>query len=125
MYRSSTQRGVPTEAARISRGAYDSEEVTRGGMQSPDCAPFGVDVMRFHEDSSSAELTRAGVNHRSPSNAPTLRFHRVAPGETLTQIAEQHYGDESFWVLLYGANEKVIREAGRLRWGLILYVPFV
>lgn len=59
------------------------------------------------------------------SGSPTLRFHRVGSNETLTDIAEQYYGDDSFWILLYGANAHVLREAGGLRPGQTLYVPFL
>ena len=65
-----------------------------------------------------------GDGNRSAAG-PTLRFHLVEEDETLNDIARQLYGDESLWVLLYGANEKALREAGGLHAGQILYVPFL
>ena len=68
--------------------------------------------------------TAVGRGNR-PAASPTLRFHRVEEDETLNEIARRLYGDESLWVLLYGANEKTLREAGGLHPGQILYVPFL
>lgn len=83
--------------------------------------------MSSHDSSKPFELIPESLDEGrvSASRAPTLRFHRVAPGETLTRIAEDCYGDQSFWVLLYGANEKLLRETNGLRPGLTLFVPFL
>lgn len=73
---------------------------------------------------SQVETGVRDERRRSPE-APTLRFHRVAAGETLIGIARRHYGDESFWVVLYDANCELLGEAGELKPGLTLYLPFL
>jgi nucleoid-associated protein YgaU len=73
---------------------------------------------------SSVETGARGERRRS-SEAPTLRFHRVAAGETLVGIARRHYGDESFWVVLCDANRDLLGESGELKPGLTLYLPFL
>jgi hypothetical protein len=43
----------------------------------------------------------------SPSPTPTTT-HTVAPGDTLSKIAQQYYGDPSLWTRIYAANRSVI-----------------
>lgn len=69
--------------------------------------------------------TEAREERRRSSEAPTLRFHRVAPGETLIGIARRLYGDASFWIVLYDANRELLGDAGELKPGLTLYLPFL
>jgi nucleoid-associated protein YgaU len=87
-------------------------------------------IVQLGEFSSSEgivpkSLDRARAERLSDSDSPTLRFHRVEPGETLKVIAGRLYGDESFWVVLYEANRELLRENGEPASGETLYVPFL
>jgi nucleoid-associated protein YgaU len=83
--------------------------------------------MQSNHFSKAFERARERVHQRrgSSNRISTLRFHRVASGDTLALIAEKYNGNEAFWVLVYGSNEASLREAGGLRPGLTLYIPFV
>lgn len=55
-------------------------------------------------------------------STPTVRTHRVEPGETLQSIATKYYGDERRWVDIYNANKDKI-ERGVVKQGQILIIP--
>jgi len=53
---------------------------------------------------------------------PTVRTHKVGPGETLQSIAVKYYGDEKRWVDIYNVNKDKI-ERGIVKPGQILIIP--
>jgi nucleoid-associated protein YgaU len=66
--------------------------------------------------STQAPLTRRAV----PSSAPPSNL-KVAPGDTLTAIAERTLGDGNDWYLIMAANPGM--NPDRLRVGQILKIP--
>jgi len=50
-------------------------------------------------------------------------IHVVAEGETLTHIAQQHYGDVKKWQLIAEANKKVLPDVNLIRPGMRLVIP--
>lgn len=79
----------------------------------------------FQRNERTRRSRRESSRVPSASEATTLRFYRVAGGESLPQIAKRLYGDESFWGLLFGANRVELDERGRLEPGQTLFVPFL
>ncbi len=51
------------------------------------------------------------------------RIHVVAEGETLTQIAQLHYGDVSKWETIAEANKNILPNVNRIRPGMRLRIP--
>ena len=50
-------------------------------------------------------------------------IHVVAEGETLSHIAQMHYGDASKWTLIAEANKGVLPRVNLLRPGMRLLIP--
>ncbi len=50
-------------------------------------------------------------------------IHVVAEGETLSHIAQMHYGDANKWVLIAEANKSVLPRVNLLRPGMRLLIP--
>ncbi len=53
----------------------------------------------------------------------TIRFHIVRKGQTLSQIAEQYYGQAGNWPKIVEANKQRIGDPNRLKPGLKLIIP--
>ncbi|MCL1887410.1 MAG: LysM peptidoglycan-binding domain-containing protein [Kiritimatiellaeota bacterium] len=49
--------------------------------------------------------------------------HTVQIGETLTRIAERHYGDPKKWTTIRDANKETIGDDGQIRAGQVLTIP--
>lgn len=52
-----------------------------------------------------------------------VHLHTVAKGETLSHIAQKHYGKASRWQALFEANRDVIDDPDRIFPGQVLKVP--
>ncbi len=50
-------------------------------------------------------------------------IHVVAEGETLTHIAQMHYGDVEKWIVIAEANKDVLPNVNLLRPGMRLLIP--
>jgi len=58
-----------------------------------------------------------------PETQPQVQEYIVQPGDILSQIAKDHYGDSSKWELIYEANRDVIEDPHRLEVGQSLVLP--
>jgi len=73
----------------------------------------------------------AGSSSTAPQPAPTPaptpaaqpRTYTVAKGDTLSQIAKQHYGDANTWRRIYDANRDVLKDPDRIFPGQVLKIP--
>jgi LysM repeat protein len=68
-----------------------------------------------------AEDPDAGSAQPGPRLADQV--HHVQPGETLSAIAEKHYGDRNYWRTIYDANRDRIPSQNVLRVGVRLVIP--
>jgi nucleoid-associated protein YgaU len=50
-------------------------------------------------------------------------LHVVQPGETLSIIAQERWGDSSLWTVLYKANRDQIKDPARIYPGQELSIP--
>lgn len=55
--------------------------------------------------------------------APTARTHVVKKGETLSEIAQHHYGTRTAWTKIYRANAERLSDKNRLPVGVVLTIP--
>lgn len=62
-----------------------------------------VDLKRY-EAAQPQKPALPQVQPQKPRVAPFPRKHTVKPGDTLRSISLQHYGDPSYWELIYDAN---------------------
>ena len=59
----------------------------------------------------------------SPEDTKEVRFHIVAAGETLSQIAYKYYGSAKNLQKILDANRDTIKKADQLRAGTRLIIP--
>ena len=52
-----------------------------------------------------------------------IRLYTVKAGDTLSRIAEQHYGDSSQWKRILEANADLIRDPDKIQPGWQLQLP--
>jgi len=53
----------------------------------------------------------------------TARMHTVQPGDTLSKIAQQYYGNRAKWHDIYAANRGVMKSETDLKVGMELKIP--
>jgi len=49
--------------------------------------------------------------------------YTVQPGDTLSLIARQAYGDAQLWRIIFEANQDILNDPSRLRPGQVLKIP--
>ena len=59
---------------------------------------------------------------RTP-DADETRFYRVQPGDTLSKIAEQHYGEANKYNQIFEANRPMLKDPDHIYPGQMLRVP--
>jgi len=74
------------------------------------------------------ELTKSGSRFlkETVTTSPTLlseRTYTVQPGDTLSFIANQMYGNTSQWRVIFEANRDQLVDPGRVHPGQILQIP--
>lgn len=57
----------------------------------------------------------------APAAAP--RRHTIQPGDTLSKIALQYYGNRAKWRDIYAANRDIMKNEGDLKAGMVLKLP--
>ena len=83
-----------------------------------------------HEQKERARRPQAEIKQTRPADAsahraqarPAVR-HRVKPGDTLSSIAEDVYGDPGRWRTIYEANKEQLGNSHRIRIGQELIIP--
>ena len=81
---------------------------------------------------AAAPARNGGAKTVTPAKAPATgesppghaaRKHTVKPGDTLSKLAQQYYGNRAKWRDIYNANRKVMRNEGDLHTGMELVIP--
>jgi len=68
---------------------------------------------------SDADLAAPAVDQPTP-----MKTHTIAPGDTLSKLAEKYYGDAKWYPILYAANQQTIgNDPNMLRVGDTLRIP--
>ncbi len=83
--------------------------------------------------SASAQATPApavaAVQPQQPTPAPVAaaakpaRTHKVAEGETLSDIADHYYGTSDQWTKIYRANRSALKDPDKIYPGMELVIP--
>ncbi len=66
------------------------------------------------------------ISEEPPSEPPpeeTWRTYTVQPGDTLSLIARQMYGQSHLWRIIFEANRDILSEPGRIHPGQVLKIP--
>ncbi len=98
----------PAESVNGSTPAHESDSDRRAAAVQKEMQRVAAHVIE--------ELDQATIE-RGP------RVHVVADGETLTHIAQLHYGDVNKWETIAAANKKVLPNVNRIRPGMRLVIP--
>jgi tetratricopeptide (TPR) repeat protein len=73
--------------------------------------------------STPAQKNAAPAAANPAANPAGGRRHTVRPGETLSQISLQYYGNRSRWRDIYAANRGVMRSETDLKVGMVIKIP--
>ena len=76
-------------------------------------------------------LASSAVTSASPTSAPTTtasssqagQTYEVKPGDTLSKISRQHYGDANEYMRIFYANRDQISDPNKIRAGQKLVIP--
>ena len=58
-----------------------------------------------------------------PKPSPEPRTYTVQPGDTLSVISKQMYGQSSLWQIIFEANRNMLSDPSRIRPGQVLVIP--
>ncbi|GAB4463060.1 MAG: hypothetical protein Kow0031_41280 [Anaerolineae bacterium] len=58
-----------------------------------------------------------------PEPEPPKTTYTVQPGDSLSRIARQFYGQSSLWRVIFEANQNVLTDPSRIRPGQVLVIP--
>jgi nucleoid-associated protein YgaU len=86
-----------------------------------------VDFSNVRSGSSTtapaADASRGATPKRTPEGVPEAKTWTVRPGDTLSDIAKQVYGDASRWKAIYEANRSQIDDPDLIYPGQELVLP--
>jgi nucleoid-associated protein YgaU len=51
------------------------------------------------------------------------QWHEVVPGDTLSKIAKQYYGDPDLYMTIFEANKDVLKDPNLIKVGQKLRIP--
>jgi nucleoid-associated protein YgaU len=63
------------------------------------------------------------AEENKPAENPFVQIHVVAPGDTLSKIAERYYGDGSLYPKIFEANRNLIKNPDLIQVGWKLRIP--
>ena len=74
-------------------------------------------------DATFADLTCDIAVDPGLAPPPEPRTHQVQPGDTLSKIAKQFYGDANKYVKIFEANKDHLSDPNMIRVGQVLRIP--
>ncbi len=92
---------------------------TRADVRSPGASGREPDFSGVRSSVDSTEEITASTAPASPS--PLL--YTVEKGDTLSAIAQRHYGRASAWQGIFDANRDVLDDPDRIQPGQVLRLP--
>ncbi|MFH1574929.1 MAG: LysM peptidoglycan-binding domain-containing protein [Acidobacteriota bacterium] len=75
-------------------------------------------------DDLTADITiDAGLAPPPPSPAASPATYTVQPGDTLSKISKQHFGDANKYMRIFEANRDQLDDPNKIRVGQVLKIP--
>jgi nucleoid-associated protein YgaU len=65
----------------------------------------------------------SNVQSGSSSTAPSEKTYEVKPGDSLSKIAQQEYGNATEWNRIFEANKDVLKDPNKIFPGQKLKIP--
>ena len=62
-------------------------------------------------------------NVKGGSSSTATKIHEVKPGDTLSKIAKQEYGDANKWSKIFEANKDILKDPDKIYPGQQLKIP--
>lgn len=84
-----------------------------------------LDKLKGNDDSDKKRADFSDVQSSSssvPADVPAATY-TVAPGDSLSKIAQREYGDASEWKRIYEANKGTIKNPDLIHPGQVLNIP--
>ena len=101
-----------TRTANTQSGTSPSDYRTAGGTPGPDFRNVGSSVR------STEQPVRDGGG-----GSTGVRSYTVVAGDTLSHIAQRHYGDAARWPAIFEANRDKLSDPDRILPGQVLRIP--
>jgi tetratricopeptide (TPR) repeat protein len=89
-------------------------------------APAGPPVVQTRPAAPPTRAVTPAAPPRQASPPPTatgVRKHLIRPGDTLSKLAQQYYGNRARWRDIYAANRDVMKNEGDLKVGTEIKIP--
>ncbi len=122
---SEADRSVLIDAARQFDGVQTVEDRIQIESPAPDTAP---EPETAPEPASAPETTpaadsEAAAETKDSADAASGTVHTVQPGDTLSAIAKQYYGDASQYMKIFEANQPPLEDPNKIFPGQELKIP--
>ncbi len=99
------------------------EDASSGYRDEVPTVTFGQDDVELPHEAPVAYVTpEVRTPPTTHGNGSAIR-HTVLKGETLTRIAERHYGNGDYWRIIAEANPDKVTRDGRVQLGVVLDIP--
>lgn len=116
---------IPQDPTNIQGRVADVQVVERVPATNPVRLAPGLPAIGQPVDPQTGQPIDAGSP--GPASAPPavqdVVRHTVRAGETLSDIAKQHYGSASRWKPILDANHSVLSRPERIKPGMVLVIP--
>lgn len=74
-------------------------------------------------DIQTSATQEAGSSGQANQNAQNVRSYTVQPGDSLSKISKEFYGDASKYMKIFQANQDQLSDPDKIRAGQILQIP--
>ena len=108
--------GLPLHQVRVA--VRDGKVTLRGQADTQEAAEKAVLALGNVE--GIAEVDNQ-LEVKAP--APEAKFHTVAKGDTLSKIAQQHYGQANRYQRIFEANQPMLSDPDKIYPGQVLRIP--
>ena len=77
----------------------------------------------FSDVTGGSSSTAPGQQHPEAEPSASEATYTVKPGDSLSKIARQHYGDAQMWPKIFEANRDQIKNPDLIHPGQVLTLP--
>ncbi len=125
---------TPPVSATLPKDTLTSPDTVSVPVTKPAAHPDTVRKVAVEKVIPPDEVKKVAVKNTGPSDTEkkqevtktepnTVRTRTIEPGERLTVIALQEYGNKIFWVYLYEENKAIIKDPNNVTVGLKIVIP--
>ncbi len=101
----------------------DTKKETKAEIKVTDNKPVKENVKPVQPENKTTLTENKTVQAVTKSTGANVKKRIINPGERLTVIALEEYGEKIFWVYLYEENKSLIKNPGNVPAGLEIIIP--